>query len=381
MDEERNMKTIIKRLDFRFGVFFILLLSVAVSACSGRSVAISQMSPMVYLQAVTPDSVYVMAESSSDAPLKVHYGKAKTYGKSAVTTSTRKTTGGTYIHRILLNGLTPNTTYDYRLGSHQASFSTAAKSGSAFRFAWMADCRAGKAVHDAIAKFILNAAPRFSLYGGDLCDDGHSYTDYKVQFFRPHQLKLAARVPFFNTTGNHEGWGTNTKAFMQAPAFPSGNQGYYSFDYGDLHVVVMNYLDPDGIEVGSPQYNFIAGDLKATKKTWKIIINHVPAYETGHYGEDDDMVALSKNIFERYGVDLVLSGHSHFYQRNFVNGIYHLIIGSSGAPLYDPGPVGAYTQVSLKSHCWALFDLKPKSLKVSIYNEKGTKIDSMFLSK
>ena len=375
------MKFTIKRIHFLLGVFFILLLSLILTTYAGHGGSTSQISRTIYLQAVTSNSVYVMAESLNTVPLTVYYGQTNTYGKSATTASKMPTTGGTYIHRIPLTRLKPDTRYYYRLGSHRASFKTATNSGTAFRFAWMGDNRTGTSVHDAIAQLILKAAPRFSLYGGDLCLDGDSYFSYKEEFFRPNQLMLAARVPFFNTTGNHEKWETNTQAFMQAPASASGNQGYYSFDYGDLHVVVMNFMDPGGYKIGSPQYNFIASDLKATTKPWKIVMNHAPAYGVGSYGENADMIALTKNVFEPYGVDLVLAAHSHFYQRNFVNGIYHLIIGSSGAPLYDPGPISGYTQVSLKSYCWAIFDLKPTSLKIHVYNEKGTQIDSLSLSK
>lgn len=371
-----------KRIQFLPGAFLILLMSLLLITCGGGgNVSVFQTSRTLYLQAVTSDSVYVMAESPSTSPLTVDYGPTLSYGSSAATVSTMPTTGSTYIHRIPLTGLTPDTTYYYRLGSQRNRFRTAANSGSSFRFAWMADCRTGKAIHDDIAALILTAAPRFSLYGGDLCDDGALYDIYKDQFFRPNQVALAAQVPFFNTTGNHEKWETNTKAFMHAPVSASGNQGYYSFDYGDLHVVVMNYLDPDGYAVGSPQYNFIASDLSATKKPWKIVINHSPAYVSGGHGTDLDMIALTTNIFELYGVDLVLAGHDHFYQRNFVNNIYHLIIGSAGAPLYDPGPIGGYTQVSLKSYCWAIFDLTPTSLQIHVYNENGTEIDSLSLSK
>jgi hypothetical protein len=370
-----------KNIQILLGVFVILLLSLILNSCSGSQGSVSQTSRTIYLQAVTSNSVYVMAESQETVPLRVDYKPAGSQGNSAFTTSTRATTGGTYIHRILLTGLKPDTTYCYRLGSHRASFKTAANHGEAFRFAWMGDTNQGTTVHDAIAQLILDAAPRFSLYGGDLCHNGDSYSNYKEEFFRPNQLKLAARVPFFSTTGNHEKWKTNTKAFMLPPASIYGYLGYYSFDYGDLHVVVMNHMDPEGCKIGSPQYNFIAGDLKATTKPWKIVINHTPAYAAGGHGEDADMIALTKNVFEPNGVDLVLSGHDHFYQRNYVNGIYHLIIGSSGSPLYNPGPVGGYTQVSLKSYCWATFDVKPSSLQIHVYNEKGTQIDSLKLSK
>ena len=371
-----------------FGFCFILFIFLALIACSGGGDAGgggnssgATASQPIYLQAVTSYSVYVMVESNSTAPLTVDYGLTNTYGSSATTVSTMPTTGGTYIHRIHLTGLTSDTTYYYRLGVHSASFKTAVNSGTAFRFSWMADCRNGTAIHDSIATLIQAAAPRFSLYGGDLCDDGDSYPTYIQQFFRPNQLELAARVPFFNTTGNHEKWSTNTLAFMQAPASASGNQGYYSFEYGDVHVVVMNYMDPEGYAAGSPQYNFIAADLAATTQPWKIVICHAPAYSTGSHGEDIDMIALTTNVFEPKGVNLVLAGHNHFYQRNMVNGIYHLVIGSAGAPLADPGPIGGYVQVSLKTYCWAIFDLTPTTLQIHVYNEKGESIDTLSLSK
>jgi acid phosphatase type 7 len=371
-------------LGIRF--FFVLLTAVTLNACgcgngNGNVVAGSQASHMTYLQAVSADSVYVMAESPNTKPLTVMYGQKTTYGRSAMTVSTMPTTGGTFIHRIPLTGLTPDTNYFYRLGKNSASFKTAVNPGTAFRFAWMADCRTGTAIHDDIASLIQSAGPRFSLYGGDLCDDGASYDIYKDQFFRPNQLALAGGVPFFNATGNHEEWGTNTRAFTQAPVSTSGNQGYYSFDYGDLHVVVMNYLDPDGYSAGSPQYDFIAADLAATTKPWIIVICHSPAYASGGHGEDAKMIALTTNVFEPRGVNLVIAGHNHFYQRNLVNGIHHLIIGSAGAPLVDPGPVGGYVQVSLKTYCYAIFDLTGATMQVHVYNENGAQIDALTLSK
>lgn len=335
----------------------------------------------MYLQAVSADSVYVMAESQNTDPLTVHYGLTDSYGSSASTVSTMTTTDGTFIHRIPLTGLAQDTIYYYRLDFQRAGFRTAPSSGTPFRFAWMADFQSNSDIHDAIALLVQAAYPRFSLYGGDLCDDGTSYSNYKEKFFRPNQQALASRVPFFNATGNHEKWEINTKAFTQAPQSASVNQGYYSFDYGDLHVVVMNYMDPDGYAQGSPQYNFIAADLAATAKPWKIVTCHSPAYVAGSHGENEDMIALTKNVFEPNGVDLVLSGHNHFYQRNYVNGIYHLVISSVGGDLRDPGPVGGYTQVSLKTHSWATFDLGPTTLQIHVFDEKGTEIDAMILSK
>lgn len=362
----------------RVTAFLMPMLAAMLTACAVNG---SDSSGAVYLQAITSNSVYVMAESSGEQALSVSYGQTPAYGRLAVTSVAAPTTGGTFIHRIPLEGLMPGTRYYYRLGSHINSFRTAVPPGTPFRFAWIGDTRTGTAIHDAIAARVADSDPAFSLYGGDLCDDGSSYRIYIEQFFRPAQLALSARVPFFNAVGNHEGWGTNTRAFLQAPASGSGNQGYYSFDYGDLHVVVMNYMEPAGYTAGSPQYQFVAADLAATAKIWKIVICHVPAYSSGGHGEDAGMMENTRTIFEPAGVDLVIAAHNHFYQRNFANGIYHLVIGSAGAPLYEPGPAAGYTQVSLKSHCWAVFDLTPTTLQMHAYDETGAEIDTLMLSK
>jgi hypothetical protein len=369
-----------KQLRTGLGIILLLAISLTINSCGGGTQSPVLITP--YLQAVTAGSIYVLAESNTTDPLTVDYGLSTTYNNSAATESYLATTNDTYMHRIKLTGLAAESTYFYKLGSFASSFRTAVNPGTSFRFAWAADCRTGVTIHDQIAPRIQAAEPRFSLYGGDLCDDGAIYSVYRDQFFRPNQRALAATAPFFNATGNHEKWAANTKAFTQAPTSASGNQGYYSFDYGDLHVVVMNYLDPGGYKSGSPQYTFIANDLATTSKKWKIVICHSPAYASGGHGEDANMIALTSNVFKPNGVDLVLAGHDHFYQRNYKDGIYHLVIGSFGAPLTNlPDPPAEYVQLTLKSYCYGIFDLIPTSLQVRVYNETGVVIDSINLTK
>ena len=73
---------------------------------------------------------------------------------------------------------------------------------------------------------------------------------------------------------------------------------------------------------------------------WKIVAFHKSAYVAGGHGEDANMVAMSQQIFEPNDVAMTLTGHSHFYQHTLVNDIHHMVIGSFGAPLYDPGSAG-----------------------------------------
>ena len=335
-----------------------------------------------YLQAVTTNSIYVLVESSSSNPVTVEYGPTARYGKSARTESIESTTNSTHVHNVKLTGLEPNTVYHYR--AHQegttsadASFRTAVLPGTSFRFSWMADCRTGAAIHDSIAKRIAVANPLMSLYGGDLCLNS-SYFAFKNEYFRPNELALIARVPFFNAPGNHEGWSTNAKAFTQAPASSSGTQDYYSFDYGDMHVLVLNTeLDYDE---GSPQYQFAEKDLSSAQRIWKIVIAHKHAYCAGGHGEYADLKTMTSKIFEPNHVDMVIGGHSHFYQHNLVNGIHHMIIGTAGAPFYSPSNA-AYTIKSIKDYNFAIVDVSPISFRMVVYNDRGAVLDSLTLTK
>jgi hypothetical protein len=364
-------------------VFIILFMVVNFAACSSHSA--DKLRP--YLQAVTHNSIYVLVETGSAQPVTVEYGKTPDYGERATSEKIEATTAspGRYVHKIKLSGLQSDTLYHYRVfpgetDSADQTFWTASNPGTNFRFAWMADCRGGISIHDIIAGRIKDANPRFSLYGGDLCSDS-SYRSFQQEFFRPNELALIANVPFFNATGNHELWSKNTKAFTQAPDSPSGDQGYYSFDYGDLHVLVLNYMEESRHNItGSAQYQFAISDLQSSNQTWKIVACHSPAFCAGGHGEDKVMKVFTKDIFEPARVDMVIAGHSHFYQHNLVNGIHHMVIGSAGAEPYYPKSA-SYTIKSLKDYNYAIADVSPAALNMTVYNERGVVLDTVNLVK
>jgi hypothetical protein len=337
-----------------------------------------------YLQAVDTNSIYVLVECAKTDTVIVNYGLTPSYGLSAKTKIIDTTTlsTGSYIHKVKITGLTPNTFYYYRavqdtsisLGS---TFRTAVSYGTNFRFAWMADCRTGLTFHDQISHLIDSINPLFSLYGGDMCH-GQTYQVWKDQFFRPNELNVISHIPFYFAAGNHEGWVQNTKAFVRNPTSASGTQDFYSFDYSFMHVLSINNQVAE--DSGSAQYNFAASDLASTDKPWKVVFYHKPAYCYGGEGESGNMRKMSKYIFVPNHVDLVLTGHSHFYQRNFVSGIPHLVIGAAGGPLQDPD-TSAYTVKSAKEYNFAIIDVTLTDLVVMVYNNTGGLIDSLHLHK
>lgn len=335
------------------------------------------------LQAVTANSVYVLVECTSLDTAFVQYGLSPSLGFAAKTESIEQTTNNTYVHNIKLNGLNGSSLYYYKV-MHQSSqtvqytFNTSVSPGTTFRFIWMADCRTDTVTHNQIASLIKDVpGSRFSLYGGDFCVSP-AYADWIKEFFTENEKEVIVKLPFFNAPGNHEGWDTNAWAFTQSPLSPSGTQAYYSFDYGDMHVLVIN--NQVSYSPGSPQYIFAATDLASSNKKWKIVASHNPAYCSGGHGEDSVMIAMAQNIFVPNHVDLLISGHSHFYQHNFVSPIHYMVIGSAGAPLYNP-TTASYTVKSVKDYCWGIFDVTPTSFYLRVFNNNNSLLDSLRLIK
>ncbi|NVO03118.1 MAG: metallophosphoesterase family protein [Bacteroidetes bacterium] len=351
--------------------------------CSLNSSAKILMTP--YLQAVGKNSVVVMVETDSKIPVTVNFGIGKAINQISTEIiaidKIRKFKKG-YIQKVLLSGLKSNTKYNYQVHHENESskvftFYTAVEGNEEFSFAWMADCRTNIEIHKKIANKIKEANPKFSIYGGDLCFK-RNYQSWKNEFFVEEELNLISEVPFFNTVGNHEGWNQRTKAFTKAPKSASGKEDYYSFDYGQVHFLVLNTQKK--CSKNSKQYKFAEEDLKNSKANWKIVIFHKPAYVYSHRKGKEDMKNMSKELFVKNGVNLVFNGDSHFYQHNKVDGLDHLVIGSAGAPLYSPGN-SEYTIKSVREYNYGIIKVQPDSIKVTVFNETGNVLEEIVVKK
>lgn len=338
-----------------------------------------------YLQAVSATSIIVMVETDSKEPVTVRYGLDEKLENKAETSFYKSTEERrkTYFHRVKLSGLTPGTKYFYKAfyggsESEMHDFYTAVKPGVPFRFGAMGDFRNNPEIHSLLAKELKKHEPRMLLYTGDLCGNG-SYASWKSEFFVPGEQDLLSHVPMFNGLGNHENYGKLTKVMLQAPDSPSDNEYYYSFDYGDLHVVVINTegnLEPDG-----KQWKFVEQDLKSSDKKWKIALYHKPAYSTGSkHGCNEEMQHMAKELFVPYGVCAALNGHTHFYQKNMADGVYHLVLAGGGAPLHNAGNAD-FVLKTVKDYHYAIFDVSEEKIEVNVYDLYGKVLDNFSITK
>lgn len=334
-----------------------------------------------YLQGLSSNGVIVMVETDSKDKVKISFEiKSQNLDFQEAESDNFKETDAnpkTYVHRVNLKGLKANTRYVYNLKTNEiiynGEFKTALNKGDAgsFTFASYGDSRSAPKIFSQVTEGMMNKNPDFSIYLGDLAFDG-SYKLWKEEFFIPKQLEMAANVPFYNAVGNHEKWIKNTQAFTDVPPCNSTDKGFYSFDYGDFHFLVLS--TEHNTKKNSPQWEFAKKDLEQSKAKWKIVAFHIPAYCSGGHNENKNMIAFSNEIFEKNNVDIVLTGHSHFYQHNYVNKVHHLVLGGGGSPLYVPTQA-IYTVKSAKLYHYAIFKYQNNLLEMTVYDLENNIID------
>ncbi len=162
----------------------------------------------------------------------------------------------------------------------------------------------------------------FVIMLGDNIYGSQGTADLKRKFEAPYKGLLDGGVKFFASLGNHDD--PNQRFYKP---FNMGGQRYYTFRNGQAQFFVMDstYMDPE-------QLSWLQRQLSDSRATWKICYFHHPLYSDGKFhGPDVDLRARVEPIFQQAGVNVVFSGHEHFYERiKPQGGIYYFILGNAG---------------------------------------------------
>ncbi len=194
------------------------------------------------------------------------------------------------------------------------------------RFAVIGDSGTGGTeqfqVGEQMAKCREKTGFDFVLMLGDNIYGGKSQQDFERKFEQPYKQLLDAGVKFYASIGNHD----NPNERVYKP-FNMGGSRYYSFKKGNVTFFALdsNYMD-------ATQLDWLQKQLDATTTPWKICFFHHPLYSDGRYhGPDLDLRHVLSPILEKYGVNVVFSGHEHVYERiKPQNGIYYFVLGNAG---------------------------------------------------
>lgn len=319
--------------------------------------------------------------------------------------------------KVTLFGLTPDTTYCYRvyLPADQSTgvYKAAESSFTTFRgedkpqFSFLAfgDSGSGSQEQRELAVQMEKFRPDFVLHTGDMVESGLD-SDADAQYFKPY-AGLLARVPFFLTLGNHD-YGKDLRApegrgFIKANYAPFHSvpltglpPHYYFFDQGNARFFVLDTNAFDGakfaptLEPGSKQYKWLERFLAKTEKEWKFVVVHEPVYSTGAHGAAEAEVKALEPLFLKYKVDIVFQGHDHDYERTMpvkeglpdeAEGIVYITLAGGGSTLYIQRRNEEWSEKFLPTYHFAFAEVKDKVFSLSVYNKDGEMIDSLEIQK
>jgi phosphodiesterase/alkaline phosphatase D-like protein len=194
------------------------------------------------------------------------------------------------------------------------------------RFAVIGDSGTGERpqfqVGDLMSRYRGKFPFDFVLMLGDNIYGSKSQAGFKKKFEDPYKSLLEANVKFYAVLGNHD----HSDEIYYKP-FNMGGKRYYNFRAGNAEFFALDsdYMDP-------PQLDWLQQQLSASSATWKVCFFHHPLYTHARFhGEDVDLRAQLEPIFQQYGVNVVLAGHQHVYERiKPQKGVNYIVLGSSG---------------------------------------------------
>jgi acid phosphatase type 7 len=190
----------------------------------------------------------------------------------------------------------------------------------------IASCRSSG--DEATAKLVAATPGTVAALGDAVYERGTSAELGQCYSWRRFRSRTRAAL------GNHE-YGTGTAApaisYFALPA-----RGYYSYDVGGWHVVVLNTncAPAGGCGAGSPQDTWLRGDLAAHPARCSLAYGHHPRWSSGLHGSDSTIAALWRTLVSG-GVDVVLGAHDHHYERFApIQGIRSFVVGTGGRSHY-----------------------------------------------
>lgn len=209
--------------------------------------------------------------------------------------------------------------------SPTVSLSLPLKEGSV-RFGIIGDTGTASKQQQQLADVMLTyqkAFPfEFVLMMGDNLYGGETPADYKKKFQDVYQPLLDNKVKFYATLGNHD---QPNERFYEY--FNMDGKEYYRFTKGNaaFYALNSNYMD-------KKQLKWLEDELAKDTSDWKIAFFHHPPYSSGgKHGSDKQLREVVEPLFVKYGVNVVLAGHEHFYERlKPQQGIYYFISGAGG---------------------------------------------------
>lgn len=300
-------------------------------------------------------------------------------------------------------GLAPATTYAYRVGdpaadvwSGWAEFTTAPSGAGPFSFIYLGDAQLGFEEWGRLLRRAAAHRPDAAFYvmAGDLVNRGNDRDDWDAFFQAAHGV--FDHRPVVPAIGNHEYTKEgNPRLYLDVFALPKEgpenvpSERAYSFQYRNaLFVVLDSNLPPE------TQRPWLEHQLAATNAVWKFVIFHHPPYSSAPRRDNPEIRESWCGLFDRYHVDMVLTGHDHAYLRTHpmreqrpvasaAEGTYY-VVANSGMKHYEQETRDYAAVAFTKTSTYQVIDIQTEGgdkLTYRAYDVNGNMRDEVIIEK
>ena len=341
----------------------------------------AEMTIKPYIQHVSQDSVTIVWETDEPVIGTVQYGET-TLGdvESDMIPS--------YLHRLRLTNLKPDTTYAYRVRwddqiSQTYTFRSAPSTGTqTFTLGVTGASQGNPEMSQRIARQMLSAKPDLVLHIGGLVSAPTQRTAWRREFFDPFSA-LINQIPLLPVLTRQY---PNPEPYFDFFDLP-GNEKYWVVDYANASIIGLSSNETG--EPSSEQYRWLEGVLRETQQKWIIILLNEPLFSANPFAKTSPMRWHWQELFQEYSVDLVLSGRDRFYHRAYPvgnvigfpqKGVLHINTGGGGDTI-QPSMEQPYSCYRLNGHHFLLLDIEEERIVGRAVDQNGIPFDTFVLDK
>jgi len=265
--------------------------------------------------------------------------------------------------------------------------------GHPCRFSAWADSQGGLNTFSRLVALMAARDAHFSVAVGDLVNDGSDPRGWRSFLDATHPL--AIRMPVVAVAGNHDydGYYNDLRAKQYLSLFRPDGQSWFAWSCGDARFVAidLNTEFPIGMAASSRQGRWLMDEVTSpewNRAAWRILLVHQPPWSRSWEGYDGDAAvrAIVTPLAASHGLDVVIAGHSHAYERMTRlignQAVRILITGGAGGALEAPlPPTASGTDTVILQHHFLDVEVGRDALVVDAINVDGRSIDRTRLQK
>jgi hypothetical protein len=309
-----------------------------------------------------------------------------------------------YQNEVQLPNLSANATYNYDpltdaidvTPGRVDTFTTGSPTGSgSVRFVAFGDSGTLSTQQLQLRDLLANETFDLAIHSGDIAYENGTYQQFHDTFFAIYGGWMRSR-PVYPCIGNHDDRTAAALPYRElfvlpengaSSAFPDHKERYYSFDYGPVHFIALDselaFLNTTRRQ---EQLNWLAADLASTTQPWRVVFFHRPPYSSGFHGSDLALRQTFGPLFEQHGVQLVINGHEHNYERlvpwreSGSRAVTYVVTGGGGAQLRAVGQ-SEWTALSRSAHHFLRGTISGCQLTLQAVGLNGMAFDSYVLDR